>query len=226
MIGALSPEEIDAVLRRQRLGRLACTVGDRPFVVPINYAYDGANIYAASGFGRKIEAMRRRPLVCFEVDEVDGPHSWRSVVAEAVYEELTEERARSAALQRLGVVVGEPPTRGLDRRAPVVVFRLRLTGRSGRFERYDGPARSAYAPSGTAPLRLRALRIELGLTQQALAARAGVSAPTISRLERGRGGPPRPRIARRLAAALEVDPRGVVELRGGLPDWAPRRPAD
>jgi nitroimidazol reductase NimA-like FMN-containing flavoprotein (pyridoxamine 5'-phosphate oxidase superfamily) len=80
------------------------TLDDRPYVVPTNYVYDGAAIYAASGRGQKIDAMRTRPRVCLEVDEVDGSAAWRSVIARGVYEELTDDSQRRAALSRLGLV--------------------------------------------------------------------------------------------------------------------------
>ena len=136
MIGLLTSDEIDAVLRRHRIGRLACTANDRPYVVPIAYAYDGAAIYAHSGPGRKIDVMREQPLVCFEVDEVDGPSEWRSVVAEGRYEELVDERARREALALLGAA-GGAVGRGLQANGHGVVFRIRLEERSGRFERRD-----------------------------------------------------------------------------------------
>jgi hypothetical protein len=137
MIGLLAPDEIESMLRRNRVGRLACAANDRPYVVPINYAYDGAGVYASATVGRKIEVMREQPLVCFEVDEVDGPSQWRSVVAEGVYEELTEDHRRRAALALLnGHGPGLVP-RVADASGRLVVFRIRLTEKAGRFERRD-----------------------------------------------------------------------------------------
>ncbi len=136
MIGVLSPDEIDALLRRNRVGRLGVAVNDRPYVVPITYAYDGSSIYAFSGPGRKIDVMREQPLVCFEVDEVLGPSEWRSVVAEGRYEELADEGARREALAMLGITNGAV-ARTLAAGSRNVVFRVRLTERGGRFERRD-----------------------------------------------------------------------------------------
>ena len=137
MIGTMTPDEIEATLRRGRTGRLGCSVVDHPYVVPINYAYADGFVYAYSALGRKIGVMRQQPRVCFEVDEIDGPSSWRCVIAEGRYEELADEEARRAALTRL--VRGAD---GLVHRVPdadrgTVVFRLRLSAKSGRFERRD-----------------------------------------------------------------------------------------
>src|SRR5215204_5229178 len=101
MIGVMSNEEIDATLRRHRVGRIGCSANDRPYVVPITYACDGEYVYGYSGLGRKIEVMREQPLVCFEVDELDGDVSWRSVIAEGLYEELTDGKDQRDALRRL-----------------------------------------------------------------------------------------------------------------------------
>jgi len=59
--------------------------------------------------------------------------------------------------------------------------------------------------------RVRARRQRLALSQEDLAARAGVSPNTIVRLETGTG-PARPSTLRKLAAALQVD---VTELTEG-----------
>jgi len=137
VIGLLSPEEIEAMLRRHHVGRLACSANDRPYVVPINYAYDGACLYAYSTPGRKITVMREQPLVCFEIDEVDTPSSWRSVVAEGRYEELTNARQRQAAFALVNGAGPGPVPRSLNPSEALIVFRIQLTDKSGRFERRD-----------------------------------------------------------------------------------------
>ena len=137
MIGTMSTEEVESVLRRQRLGRIGCSHDDRPYVVPINYAYDGACVYAFSALGRKIDVMRAQPRVCFQVEEIEGPSAWRCVIAEGVYEELRDEPARREALARLIRRDGQPVPRIPDAARQIVVFRLRLTEASGRFERCD-----------------------------------------------------------------------------------------
>ena len=137
MIGIMSADEVEATLQRHRVGRIGCSIGDRPYVVPITYAYDGGCIYAYSAPGRKIDVMRAQPRVCFEVDEIDGPATWRSVIAEGVYEEVTDEATRCEALARLIPANGKPVPRVPDAGGRIVVFRLRLAEKAGRFERRD-----------------------------------------------------------------------------------------
>jgi uncharacterized protein len=136
MIGVLTPDEIDQMLHRHSVGRLAVAANDRPYVIPIAYAYDGSSVYAYSGPGRKIDVMREQPVVCFEVDEVQGPGEWRSVVAEGRFEEVTSEAARREALALLKITNGSA-ARALSPNGRGVIFRIRLTERSGRFEQRD-----------------------------------------------------------------------------------------
>jgi len=139
MIGVMSNEEVEATLRRHRVGRIGCSANDRPYVVPITYAYDGEDIYAYSANGRKVSTMREQPLVCFEIDEIEGPSSWRSVLVEGRYDELTEPEGRTRALRLLNGNGGEPVLRTPSDAAGdgVVLFRIDVLGRSGRFERRD-----------------------------------------------------------------------------------------
>ena len=138
MVGLLSQGEIEALLRRRRIGRIGYCVEDRPYVVPVNYAYDGLGIYVLSGPGRKIDAMRAQPRVCFEVEDIDesaGAVDWRSVIADGVYEELTSDAERRAALTLLGKICPESRTCMPVIPTGMIVFRLDLTEKTGRFGR-------------------------------------------------------------------------------------------
>lgn len=133
-IHVLPPDEIEQLLRTAIVGRIACcghgAVGDgRPYLVPLAYGYDGEAVYAHSGPGRKLDLMRAEPRVTFEVDEAQAPDRWRSVIAEGIFEEIDDPRRR---LDALAVIYG--PAAIPDLGSQTVVFRLRLTARSGRYE--------------------------------------------------------------------------------------------
>lgn len=137
----LPPDGIEELLRTAIVGRIACCAhgldgGDgRPYVVPLAFGYDGEAIYAHSGLGRKIRLMRAQPLVSVEVDEASASDRWRSVIAEGFYEELSEPTERARAL---AIIYPSPGTRpDLDPRT--VVYRIRLTAKSGRYEVPDAP---------------------------------------------------------------------------------------
>ncbi|WP_200379795.1 pyridoxamine 5'-phosphate oxidase family protein [Rubrivivax gelatinosus] len=60
--------EIDAVIRSARVMRIALVDGDRPFLVPVFYGYDGTALYFHSALkGSKIEILQRNPAICFEI---------------------------------------------------------------------------------------------------------------------------------------------------------------
>ena len=136
-IRELPAEGIEALLRTAIVGRIACCghglTGDgRPYLVPLAYGYDGEAVYAHSGPGRKLDLMRSEPRVSFEVDEAEASDRWRSVIAEGTFEEIKDPRQRDAALAVIYGANGVP-----DLGSQTVVFRIRLTSRSGRFETPD-----------------------------------------------------------------------------------------
>ena len=101
LIQELSSQASLDLLARTRLGRLACTQGGQPYVVPVYFAYDDHSLYSFATVGKKIEWMRANPLVCVEVDEVVSPQQWVSVIVFGRYEELPDapewQRARAFA---------------------------------------------------------------------------------------------------------------------------------
>ena len=141
MYGTLTEETIEQMLHRHRYGRLGFTLDGQVYVIPINYAYDGAYIYAHATPGTKVEGMRHNPSVAFEIDEIDDPAHWRSVLVHGQAVELHERGEKEAAFQRI-VAQGGGGERsqvtwalGLDE---LIVFRIDITARTGRFEQRQG----------------------------------------------------------------------------------------
>ena len=135
MIGLMTDLEIDGLLSRRHVGHLGCTANDRPYVVPINFVYDADCLYSYSAPGRKIDVMREQPLVAFQVDEIESESCWRSVMIEGVYHELSgveRERAIERLTGRHGLVTRSPAAG--DR---IVVYKIVIDHRSGRFESHD-----------------------------------------------------------------------------------------
>ena len=76
----ISRQECSELLQRVSIGRLACSLNDQPYVVPVAFSYEPDCIYIFSTFGKKIEWMRKNPKVCVEVT-TSGPNSeWTSVI--------------------------------------------------------------------------------------------------------------------------------------------------
>ena len=132
----LSPDEIDSFLREQRVARLGCRGADEVYVVPVIYGYDGSAIVAVTTEGKKIGLLRAEPRVCVEVDEydTDGRGSWRSVIAQGRYEELSGDQIEPALAllrERFTRAAGRSPERR-PLRPGVVVFRIVLDDVAGR----------------------------------------------------------------------------------------------
>lgn len=68
------------MLRRNTYGRIAFSHQDRVDIEPIHYVLEGDWIYLRTGTGTKLSTLRHHPWVAFEVDEVNGPFDWASVV--------------------------------------------------------------------------------------------------------------------------------------------------
>jgi nitroimidazol reductase NimA-like FMN-containing flavoprotein (pyridoxamine 5'-phosphate oxidase superfamily) len=142
MLGELTAEEIDEVLRSESIGRIGCYAFGRPYVVPITYAYDGLAVYAHSREGLKLRAMRSNPNVCFEVDHMASLSEWKSVIAMGAFSELREREAELAMQllrRRLAPLVpsatSAPDGHLHPSGMPWSVFRIVLGQRTGRFER-------------------------------------------------------------------------------------------
>jgi uncharacterized protein len=90
LIKEMTPGECGDFLSRTGFGRLGCTSGGEPYVVPIYFAYEPGYLYSFSTVGQKIEWMRKNPSVCVEADEVANHFQWASVILRGRYEELPD----------------------------------------------------------------------------------------------------------------------------------------
>lgn len=62
-------EIIDWVLHEAEVCRIAFSDDENPYMVSMNFGYDGNSIYLHSAqYGRKIDILRKNNRVCFEVD--------------------------------------------------------------------------------------------------------------------------------------------------------------
>ena len=149
MFQQLTPEQTEAVLTHQIVGRIGCHADGKTYVVPISYAYDGEYVYAHTIEGLKVHMMRKNPGVCFQVDNMADMANWQSVITWGEYEELTEAEERKKALQVLlnrSLPLISSETTHLSNNWPFppddlnniggIVFRIRLTEKTGRAESY------------------------------------------------------------------------------------------
>src|ERR1700730_8142499 len=101
MSRTLSHVEARNLIAAGKVGRLGCVDKGEPYVVPINYVFEGLSIYSHSLPGRKIEILRAHPRACLQVDEIENEFEWRSVIAFGSFEEIRVPSDRSGILGKL-----------------------------------------------------------------------------------------------------------------------------
>jgi uncharacterized protein len=144
-IRELARDEMEAILARNNVGRLAYAFRDRVDIEPINYVYANGWVYCRTSRGSKVDTMGHHPWVAFEVDEVRGIFDWRSVVvrgaAYALHADSPEDERNAfapgvALLKQLvpGTLEGDDPVPSRQ-----IVFRIHLDEVTGR-EATPGPS--------------------------------------------------------------------------------------
>lgn len=80
----LDRDEIDTILERNSIGRLAYAVGNNVDVQPVNYVYSDGWLYGRTSYGQKYEVLAENQYrwwpVAFEVSEIDDLFNWRSIL--------------------------------------------------------------------------------------------------------------------------------------------------
>lgn len=74
--------QIEAIIARSQVCRLALSDGGQPYIVPLCFGYRRSRLYFHSAAaGRKIDILRRNPRVCFEFDLEPEPVAGQSACA-------------------------------------------------------------------------------------------------------------------------------------------------
>ncbi len=135
----LSEQEADDLLGRMGYGHLGCCLNERPYVVPVHFAFDQGTIYIYTTEGKKAAMISENPNVCLQVEEVVNNEDWRSVIVDGVAEDITDGPERDRAME---LIVEVSPTltpaisvRWMDhwvRENIEVLYRVRPTAITGR----------------------------------------------------------------------------------------------
>jgi nitroimidazol reductase NimA-like FMN-containing flavoprotein (pyridoxamine 5'-phosphate oxidase superfamily) len=128
-----------AILREGSLGRLGCIAAGWPYVVPVNYFFDGKDIYIHTLPGKKLDALRANTRVCFQVDKIKDSYHWRSVIAYGTFEEVSNEDARENILGKLySRIPNMTPVESMlvDGLKGIVVFRIKVEEVTGLAEEW------------------------------------------------------------------------------------------
>lgn len=95
----MTPDEMEALLARVSFGHLGCAREGRPYVVPMNYAYETQRVYLFTTEGMKTDYIEANPEVCFQVEEVQDATRWQSVVIVGRAERLKSSTDMEHAMQ-------------------------------------------------------------------------------------------------------------------------------
>ncbi len=95
----MTPDEMHALLTRAGFGHLGCAREDRPYVLPMHYVWDSQYIYLFTTQGMKTEYIEANPEICIQVEEIDDPSHWKSVVVIGRAERLTQAEETEHAMQ-------------------------------------------------------------------------------------------------------------------------------
>jgi len=148
MLGELDEMQIDHFLLSHAVGRIACTDGKRPYVVPVTYVYDGKDIIGQALEGLKVNIMRANPNVCFEVDLIANMANWQSVILFGTFHELKgkeAQKARDYLFNRVWPLLTSSTIHPHEHevsstvddgnRIKPVMYRIKIKEKSGRFEK-------------------------------------------------------------------------------------------
>ncbi len=150
MLGILNQDQINNVLLSQVMGRLACTDGKSPYIIPVTYIFEGEYLYGQSNEGTKLEIMRKNPNVCVEVDIMANMQNWQCVLVFGTFEELKgdlSEQAREKLYSRIFTLMtsstvhkfghGDDAVVRIDESDKVkqIMYRIKIDTVTGRFEK-------------------------------------------------------------------------------------------
>jgi len=142
------PAQMDTIIAKAQVCRLAMCDGDRPYVVPLCFGRDGDALYMhCAPKGRKLDVLRRNPKVCFEIavdtEIVEAPQAckwsfrYRSVIGDGtatIIDDLEGKRkALAVIMNQYSDSTHEFPRGVVDR---IVVIRVDITAMTGKESGY------------------------------------------------------------------------------------------
>jgi nitroimidazol reductase NimA-like FMN-containing flavoprotein (pyridoxamine 5'-phosphate oxidase superfamily) len=138
MLARLNETEATKLLADQRIGRLGCIIDAGPYVVPVSYYFFEGFVYSHSLPGLKIDALRKDPRACLQVDVIESELRWKSVLAFGTYQEVQQkERAdvMNKLLQHFPLLTPVESSLAADGvPLPVIVFKIKIERITGLAE--------------------------------------------------------------------------------------------
>lgn len=134
----LERREIDDILARNHVARLAYLLDGRVDIEPIHYVFAEGTLYGRTAPGTKLSALGRDYWVAVEVDEVEDIFRWRSVVVHGGFHRIppnqsgTQQVLWERAVELLRGLVPEALTSADPTPHRTVLFRIPIQQAEGR----------------------------------------------------------------------------------------------
>lgn len=142
IIHDMSRPEIDDMLRHIGIGYLACSLNDKPYVLPLRFVHSSGYLYSLTSEGKKMELMRANPNVCISFSNVHGANNWRSIIVTGVYEDIIKSESKDSPFYLAYELLSSGPEwwepayvktiiRGVERSLEPVYFRISIMETTG-----------------------------------------------------------------------------------------------
>ena len=149
MLGELNEMQMNHFLLTQAVGRIACTDGKKPYIVPVTYMFDGKDIIGQTKEGKKLTIMRNNRNVCFEVDAMSNMVNWQSIIIDGTFSELkgtAATKARDHLFNHIWPYLTSSTIHSHEHetslssvndinRVKPIMFRIKINKKTGRFEK-------------------------------------------------------------------------------------------
>ncbi len=138
-IDEMSSKEIYELLEQIGYGHLGCIHEGKPYVMPMHYYLENADIYLFTTVGMKTHDIDANPEVCLQVEEINDLLHWRSVIVNGRASRLTEQQDINQALEfikehnpTLSPAINRTWIDAQGRSEAIAIYRIRESEMSGR----------------------------------------------------------------------------------------------
>ncbi len=138
------PRAMEEILQQAQILRIALSLADQPYLVPVCFAYQLGHLYFHStSVGRKMDTLQQNPKVCFEAEletkivAKGTPCEWEmhyaSVIGFGTAHLIEDREEKKNALDLISRHYGAPSTEFTDREAgSVSIVRIDVDQMTGK----------------------------------------------------------------------------------------------
>jgi uncharacterized protein len=138
-IDEMNSKEIHELLHQVGYGHLGCVHEGKPYVIPMYYYLEEEDIYLFTTVGMKTHDIDANPEICLQVEEINGPLHWRSIIVNGRASRLTEQpdidRVMNLIKERnttLSPAINRTWIDAEGRSEAIVIYRIHKSEISGR----------------------------------------------------------------------------------------------